>query len=129
LFTWLERYQDHLARITGLEAKASRFYEELNAFLTSKGFSLRLERFDPKKGLGVVSVLDTLVRWLEGPSTRCDIATRQGAMPGFELPPSGVNVFEVQGYRGSYLLELLTSRRERCGCLCMRIPAWKDSTW
>jgi len=37
-----------------------------------------------------------------------DIRTRQGALPGFELPGKGVNIYEVQGYRGSYLLELLT---------------------
>lgn len=112
LFAWLKTYQKHLARITGLEAKASRFYEELNAFLEHKGFSLRLEPFDPASGLGVVSVLDKLVRWLHGPGTHCDIATRQGAMPGFELPEAGVHVYEVEGYRGAYLLELLTQSEE-----------------
>jgi hypothetical protein len=112
LFAWLETYQEQLARMTGLEAKASRFYEELNAFLAEKGFSLRLEPFDPVRGLGVVSVLDKLVRWLQGPGTKSDIVTRRGAMPGFDLPDTGVRIYEVEGYRGSYLLELLTQSEE-----------------
>lgn len=33
-------------------------------------------------------------------------------MPGFELPDDGVNISEVEGYRGSYLLELLTQSDE-----------------
>ncbi|HEY1352150.1 MAG TPA: hypothetical protein VGF67_21225 [Ktedonobacteraceae bacterium] len=108
VFERLGALREPLARITGLDAKASRFYEELNAFLAQRGFSPLIDPFDPKKGLGVVSILDKLVRWLHGPGTRSDISTRKGAMPGFELPPNGVNVYEVAGSSGSYLLELLT---------------------
>src|SRR5436305_13398015 len=39
LFEWLGTFKEKLARITGLDAKASRFYEELNAFLAKRGFS------------------------------------------------------------------------------------------
>ena len=112
VFAWLGTYQSHLGQITGLEAKASRFYEDLNAFLADKGFSLRLEPLDPTIELGVVSVLDKLVRWLNGPGTLSDIATSRGAMPGFELPATGVHVYGVEGYPGSYLLELLTQSDE-----------------
>lgn len=112
VFAWLETYHKQLVRITGLEAKASRFYEELNAFLEHKGFSLRLDPFDPTSGLGVVSVLDKLVRWLKGPGTLTNIPTHTGAKPAFELPPAGVRIYEVADYRGSYLLELLTQSDE-----------------
>ncbi len=108
LFTWLDTFKEKLARITGLDAKASRFYEELNAFLAQKGFSPMVASFNPKEGLGVVSILDKLVRWLNGPGTIGEIYTRRGSMLGFELPHDGVNIYEVMGYRGSYLLELLT---------------------
>jgi hypothetical protein len=113
LFAWLSTYKEQLARITGLEAKASRFYEELNAFLANRGFRLSIAPFDPKKGLGVISILDKLVRWRNGPGTLSDIATRRGTMPGFELPDDGVNIYEVEGYPGSYLLELLTQSDDR----------------
>ena len=113
LFAWLSTYKEQLARITGLEAKASRFYEELNAFLANRGFRLSIAPFDSTRELGVVSVLDKLVRWRNGPGTLSDIATRRGTMPGFELPDDGVNIYEVEGYPGSYLLELLTQSDDR----------------
>lgn len=108
LFEWLGTFKEKLARITGLDAKASRFYEELNAFLAQRGFSPMIDPFNPNDGLGVVSILDKLVRWLNGPGEISEISTRSGEMPGFELPRTGVNVYEVSGYPGSYLLELLT---------------------
>jgi hypothetical protein len=112
LFAWLQTYQAQLTRVTGVEAKASRFFEELNAFLEQKGFSLRLEPFDPTSGLGVVSVLEKLVRWLQGPGTLVTIETRRGGMRGFKLPESGVHLYEVAGYEGAFLLELLTQSEE-----------------
>lgn len=109
LFNWLAKYQEQLAQISGLEALASRFHEELNRFLTDRKFDPMVKPFDPTQGVGVVSVLDKLVRWLNGPGQLVQIRTIEGNRPGFELPASGVNIFHVDGYPGSsYLLEVLT---------------------
>jgi hypothetical protein len=40
------------------------------------------------------------------------MVTGIGTMPGFKLPDTGVHVYEVEGYPGSYLLELLTQSDE-----------------
>lgn len=112
VFKWLATFKGQLARIRGLDAKASRFYEELNAFLTQRGFSPMIQPFNPRDSLGVVSILDKLVRWLNGPGAIGTISTSQGALPGFELPPEGVNIYEVKGYPGSTLLQLLTQSDE-----------------
>jgi hypothetical protein len=105
---WYEQHGDALRDVTGLEALVSRFYEELNKFLTDRRFDPMVEPFDPSRGIGAVSVLDKLVHWLSGPGEIVQIPTAQGEKPGFELPPSDVNVYKVEGYEGSYLLELLT---------------------
>jgi hypothetical protein len=108
IFGWLVAHREMLAKVTGLDAKASRFWEELNKFLTDHKFDPMVERFDPDRGIGVVSILDKLVKWQHGPGAKVQIRTVQGDRPGFELPAQGVNVYEVSGYPGSYLLELLT---------------------
>ncbi len=108
IFAWLEEHRELLAEVTGLDAKASRFWEELNQFLTDHKFDPMVQPFDPDLGIGVVSILDKLVKWLNGPGAKVQINTAQGERPGFELPASGVNIHEVAGYPGSYLLELLT---------------------
>jgi hypothetical protein len=112
IFTWYEEHRDLLAKFSGLEAKASRFWEELNAYLTERRFDPMVKPFDPALGIGVVSVLDKLVHWLNGPGEIVKIPTRQGPLPGFELPPNGVNIYEVNGYPGSHLLELLTQSED-----------------
>ena len=108
VFAWLEQHRGLLASVTGLDAKASRFWQELNSFLTERKFDPMVAPFDPNKGIGVVSILDKLVHWLHGPGTVVEMHTEQGRRPGFELPPTGVNIYEVEGYQRSYLLELLT---------------------
>lgn len=112
VFNWLETFKEQLAQISGLDAKASRFSEELNAFLAQRGFGPLIRPFDPKESLGVVSILDKLVRWLSGPGRISTIFTRTGARPGFELPPEGVTISEVKGYPGSTLLQLLTQSED-----------------
>jgi hypothetical protein len=112
IFDWLEEHRELLAKVTGLDAKASRFYEELNRFLTDHKFSPMVKPFDPNQGLGVVSILDKLVKWLHGPGTKVQILTARGERPGFELPAQGVNIFKVNGYPDSYLLELLTGSND-----------------
>src|SRR5919199_672204 len=108
VFAWLEQHRDLLASVTGLDAKASRFCQELNRFLTERKFDPLVEPFDPDLGIGVVSIVDKLVTWLHGPGMIAEIPTNHGIRPGFLLPYNGVNVYEVDGYAGSYLLELLT---------------------
>lgn len=108
IFAWLEKNRELLAKITGLDAKASRFWEELNRFLTDRKFDPMVEPFDPDEGIGVVSVLDKLVKWKRGPADKVMISTMRGTIPGFELPWDGVNIYEVDGYPASFLLELLT---------------------
>lgn len=108
IFAWLEEHRELLATVTGLDARASRFWQELNDFLTARKFDPMVQPFDPEQGIGVVSVLDKLVRWLYGPGAKVEIPTLQGDRPGFELPAQGVNIYQVSGYPGSYLLELLT---------------------
>ena len=108
LFAWLYSHREQLSEVTGLDAKASRFYEELNAYLVEHRFDPMFDPFDPDNGIGVVSILDKLVNWLHGPYEIVKIRTEQGMLPGFDVPPDGVNIYEVEGYQGSYLLELLT---------------------
>jgi hypothetical protein len=108
IFGWLEEHRELLAKVTGLDAKASRFWKELNKFLTDRKFDPMVKPFDPNMGIGVVSILDKLVKWRNGPGEKVQIRTAQGGRPGFELSWQGVNIYEVSGYPGSYLLELLT---------------------
>lgn len=107
-FGWFDQHREVIAKITGLDAKASNFWEELNKFLTERGFDPLVKPFDPKLGIGVVSILDKLVNWLNGPGELVEISTSAGDRPGFEIPPTGVNVFEVKGYPNSNLLQLHT---------------------
>lgn len=108
-FEWYKKNREKIARIKGLEALASQYYEKLNEFLVAHKSDPMVDPFDPSRGLGVVSILDKLVHWLNGPGALVDIRGTNGAtLPGFELPKTGVNIFEVAGYPGSYLLELLT---------------------
>lgn len=108
IFAWLREHRELLAKVTGLDAKASRFWQDLNKFLIDHKFDPMVQPFDPEMGIGVVSILDKLVRWRNGPGAKVQIETEQGERPGFELPSQGVNIYIVDDYPGSYLLELLT---------------------
>jgi len=97
IFAWYSRFKDLLPKVRGLKAKASRKYDELNDFLTAEGFE---PMFDPFEGIGVASILDKLINWAGGTATLCEIYGRdQKTYPGFELPPDGVNIYQVsQGF-------------------------------
>lgn len=96
----------YLPQITGLKAKASMKYEELNRFLTSERFAPMFRPFDPKMGIGVVSILDKFVKWLEGKATLAKVYGPIGKeYPGFSLSASGVTIYSVGG---GYLAQLLT---------------------
>lgn len=111
LFQWLRDYGKQLANITGLEALASQYYEELNRFLSDRNFTIRLSPFNPEVEIGVVSILDKLVRWLQGPGEIVQIHTEQGIRPGFELR-DGANVYEVEAYPDSHLVRLQTKSQD-----------------
>jgi hypothetical protein len=108
MFALLDSYIGVLEKVTGLNAKASRFWEELNAYLVEHGFDPAIQPFDPAMGIGVVSILDKLVKWKMGPGRKVQIKTLSGVKPGFEIPEIGSNVYSVNGFEGSYLVELLT---------------------
>jgi hypothetical protein len=112
LFSWFEEHRGSLADITGLDAMASRFWQELNTYLTTRKFDPMVEPFDPADGVGVVSILDKLVKWRNGPGEIVSISTEQGEKPGFELPSNGFSIYEVEGYPGSHLLQLFTKSND-----------------
>jgi hypothetical protein len=106
---WLLSLWERLESISGLKAKASKSYQELNRFLLENGFDPSVEPFDPNGGLGVVSILDKLVRWLYGPGELVTIHSQCRDLPGFKIPEGGVNIYEVDGYQDSRgLVELRT---------------------
>eukprot|EP00047_Mylnosiga_fluctuans_P006313 m.246234 g.246234 ORF g.246234 m.246234 type:complete len:282 (-) comp14942_c0_seq1:124-969(-) len=51
-------------KIPEIESKASNKYEEINAFLKAKGFSIQLDPF-PEQDLGTASVLKVVLDWQE----------------------------------------------------------------
>lgn len=59
---WYADHSEEIAALGNLEALASTDYVELNQFLTARGFPALFSEF---KGLGVASVLDMLLEWIE----------------------------------------------------------------
>jgi len=116
IFNWLKQHGGILDSITGLTALASADFQELNRFLTDRGFSPVFKPFHTARDLGVVAIIDKMIKWLNGPAKKTVIHARDGKLelPGFELPGEGVNIYQVDGdgYRDSYLLELLTKSRD-----------------
>jgi hypothetical protein len=110
IIEWLEKFEKDLDRITGLEALASRSFADLNQFLVQHKFDPVIQPFDPATSLGVVSIVDKMIKWLHGPAQEKSIFARgqNQELPGFKLPAGGVNVYSVEGYYNSCLLELLT---------------------
>lgn len=113
LLQLVNKYREQLGEITGLNAKASRFWEELNAFLVEHKFDPMIQQFNPADSIGIVAILDKLVYWLHGPGQKVDIEMENGEeKPGFELPETGANVYEVAGYPGNHLIELKTQSHD-----------------
>ncbi len=97
---WYKANRDEVAKLDSLEALASFDSDELNNFLTERGFK---PVFEPSYSLGVVSVLDMLVEWIvKGANTT--IYTYDPALgesrnfPAFEIAPEGVDVYNVHRY-------------------------------
>lgn len=129
LLQWLDEFGDLLPKITGLSALASRHYEALNAFLEENEFPAMFKSFDPDDKIGVAAILDKLVSWLYGPGELVDIWSPAGNkhLPGFELPPEGVIVYQVEGYSGAHLLEILTKTDDRLWLF--HAPAMTPPIW
>src|SRR5512146_1506006 len=63
VFELYKRNKGLLSKLTGLKAKASVDWMELNNYLTANKFD---PMFDgPLNGIGAVSILDLLVEWLK----------------------------------------------------------------
>jgi hypothetical protein len=112
VFDWLKKYGLALDSVTGLKALASRDCDELNRFLVQNKFNPVIQPFNTGTSLGVVAIVDKLIKWLHGPGEIVDIQTEKGLLPGFKLPAGGVNVYQVEGYKDSHLLELLTKTED-----------------
>jgi len=95
IFEWYAKYRDALDKITGLDAKASKDSRELNDFLKSKGFAPMFHELS-SNDIGVASILDKMVKWLQGTAQIVDIvAENRQTYPGFELPEEGTRIFET----------------------------------
>jgi hypothetical protein len=110
VFSWLKKFGKTLDKISGIEGLVSGKHDELNQFLLERKFGASFAPFKSKFDLGAVSVIDKKVKWLHGPAKETTIkAGKNGQqLSGFKLPAGGVNVYKVEGYKKSYLLELLT---------------------
>jgi hypothetical protein len=120
--TWYATHRDELAKLSGLEALASPNYIVLNSFLQARGFPALLEHFD---GLGVVSILDMLVEWLQ----KADVTEIQGydsklgytTHPAFQIGASGVDVYVIAG-RSEPLVSLSTKSGHKLWLTMARQP-------
>lgn len=102
-------FKEVVRRIHGLKAKASTNWEELNQWLVSERFEPLFSEF---VGIGVVSILDKLIQWLEGNAVLCQIHGADGQdHPGFELEPAGAVVCRVDGFLGQ-LAKLKTKSQD-----------------
>ena len=82
-----------------IETFVSRKYEEINAILRDKGYSIQLEPFDPTGSVGFASILDFLLEWLrEGKVT--DIVTDDGEeFPAVHVDyDQGLSFYEADGH-------------------------------
>lgn len=89
------KYKGLLQEITGLKAKSSDNADVLNKFLTDEKFAPMFKPFKPDE-FGVVSILDKMVKWLEGVAKLVSIHGLDGnTYPGFEIPDGGVNIYRT----------------------------------
>jgi len=107
-FEWIGKHRDDLKKITGLKAKVSKYADVLNKFLTDNKFDPMFEKLDTESQLGVVSILDKLVEWLNGPGEKITIYTEDGKKDGFSLPVSGVTVYKTSANEDCFVAKLHT---------------------
>ena len=97
--------KSQIASLHSLKSKAGTDFGALNEFLTSNGFP---PMFGQGEGIGVVSILDMLIEWIQK-GTPCEISV-EGAYvppyPGFEIK-QGFEAFRV-AQNEEPLIRLLT---------------------
>jgi hypothetical protein len=103
----LRTYGQVIAGSQSIKALASADWEALNRFLVSNNFRPAIKQFDPGEGIGVVSILDKLLKWKSGPARKTTISTIAGSKPGFILPSSDVAVYRATGFLG-FLIRIPT---------------------
>lgn len=98
---WYAAHRDEVGQLTGLTAKASTDYRVLNDTLQQRNFAPQFD--DTLTGIGVVSILDMLVEWLE----ECQTTTIRWynqpdsaleTYPAFTVTDGGAMVYEVEKY-------------------------------
>lgn len=89
--------RNEVGNIPEIESLASWNFEEVNAFLRQRGFTIQLQPFRPPD-FGVASVLDLLVEWVqEGEAgTVQGIDTRD--YPAVRISQEGADFYEVDGH-------------------------------
>lgn len=97
LFELYAKYKTEIDRLRNLKAKASTDWEVLNRFLTEHKFDPMFS--GPLNGIGVVSILDQFVKWLQTGQVGSITAVNRQTYPAFEFPSQrNVIVYRVKGY-------------------------------
>jgi hypothetical protein len=102
-------YKPYVDKLRDLKAKASPDWQVLNEYLKESGFDPMFEQ--PLDGIGVVSILDKLVQWLEK-GDPCQIAAPKGNFPGFKLGKKNFQVYAIPGQK-SPLIEIATQSEDK----------------
>lgn len=89
-------YKSEVLKLADLKAKASPDWETLNAFLQENKFDPMFD--SPLDGLGVVSILDKLVKWIIK-GDLCTIISPKGSFPGFKLPEGSFEVYSLPRHK------------------------------
>lgn len=105
LFELYAENKKALELLKGLIAKASTDWTVLNAFLQEHGFDPMFER--PLDGIGAVSILDMMVKWLNG-AFNTTIHSDRKDYPGFEIPHEGHETFECDHMGFEWMTSLKT---------------------
>jgi hypothetical protein len=94
LFPLYFKYRNQLSRLKYLKGKAATDWEVLNAFLEASGFDPMFS--GPFEGIGVASILDMLVEWIETAES-CAILSGTAHYPGFKIKQGGFTEYHTEG--------------------------------
>ncbi|MFA6537372.1 MAG: hypothetical protein WCT18_03140 [Patescibacteria group bacterium] len=100
------RTRDNLKDIPEIERCSSRDYEVINAWLASKGLTIKLDKFDPSTAMGMASYLEIKLQWLVK-GTQANIKSKNQYFPGVKLPQKAVRFFWNQEH-GNIIAQILT---------------------
>ncbi|MBI2633082.1 MAG: hypothetical protein HYW78_01690 [Parcubacteria group bacterium] len=99
--------KDDVKNIKELETIASWSNEEINKFLSDRGFSIQLEKFSPRE-FGVATVLNVLVEWARKGAVTTIRPDLFHTYPGVRIPSEGAEFFQAYGH--SEPIALLTTK-------------------